>query len=175
MKALLRIEARVAVWARRVAFIGLIGLLGQSLAISLDVLLRWIAGTPIYGLEDVNAIVITVIVAAFFPVLLAERGNVTISFLGDYLGKRMSPRVPAGLDAFGHLVTFVFITIIAWQVFLHAADLGSQETLILRLPAAPGWWVTSVLLGMCVPIQFLVFLVHGARAVTGRTGEQSRP
>ncbi len=165
MKFLLALEVWTVRWASRVAFVGLAGLLAMSLAILVDVTLRWLFGTPLHGLDDVNGILISIIVAAFFPVLLVERKNVTI----DVLGKLLGPRSMEWLNAFGHLVTLLFISVVAWQVAEHAARVATQETLILRLPAAPGWWLTAALFALCVPMQLLVFAVQLGRAVTGQT------
>lgn len=156
-------ERAARVLARGLALIGFAGLLIMALGISTDVLLRWLFSSPIRGLEDVNGILIGIIVMSFFPALLVDRGNVTLEFAGRLLG----PRAGDWLDTFAHFVTLALMTLIAWQLVGHAARISTQETLILRLPTAPGWWLTAALAAVCVPVQGIVFLVHLARAITG--------
>lgn len=163
MTRLAQWEGYARALARGLALIGFVGLLAMALGITADVLLRWLFSSPIHGLEDVNGILIGIVVISFFPALLVDRGNVTLEFAGQALG----PRVSDWLDAFAHLITLALMTLIAWQLFGHAAEISAQETLILRLPTAPGWWLTAALAAVCVPVQVIVFLVHLARALRG--------
>lgn len=164
MNGLLTLETLVARAARAVAFLGLAGLLLQALTIFADVILRWLFDAPIHGLEDINRVAIGVIVACFFPMLLIERKNVSLRFFGMMFG----PRGREWLNVFGHLVTLVFITVVAWQLGLHAGSVAAQESLILKLPSAPGWWAAAAIFWFCVPVQLVVMLVHVGRAVIGR-------
>ena len=169
MIRLLGIERHVVRWARAIAFVGLIGLLVMALAILADVTLRWLFNSPIPGLEDLNGVLVSIIVASFFPALLIERKNVSL----ELFGRLVAPARREWFNSFGHLVTLVFIAVIAWQLVLHAGSVGEQVTLILRLPTAPGWWFAAAVFALCVPVQLLVFLVHLARAVTGRSEDRS--
>ncbi len=164
MNRLLGLEKHVVRWARAIAFVGLIGLLVMALAILADVTLRWLVNVPIPGLEDLNGVLISIVVASFFPALLIERKNVSL----ELFGLLVAPARREWFNSFGHLVTLFFIAVIAWQLVLHAGSVADQETLILRLPTAPGWWFAAALFALCVPVQLLVFVVHLARAVTGR-------
>ena len=67
---------------RRVAFIGLVGLLAVAIATMVDVLLRWLFNSPIEGYEDVSQLLFAVIIAACFPAGLIQGRNITIRFLG---------------------------------------------------------------------------------------------
>jgi hypothetical protein len=53
LAALERLEATIAGWSRNVAVLGVLALLVISVATLADVLLRWIANTPIRGLNDI--------------------------------------------------------------------------------------------------------------------------
>ncbi len=145
------------------AAIGLCGLVFQAVAIVMDVLSRWLFNSPVLGMEDINGLLIVVIVAAFFPAVLHDRGNIAI----DVVGRLFGPRGAETLNAFGHLVTLVFFVILAWQLFRHAADLGGRITQILELPVQPMWWIATGIMSLCVPIQLLVFAVHVGAAITG--------
>ena len=65
-------------FTRRVAFIGLVGLLAVAIATMVDVLLRWLFNSPIEGYEDVSQLLFAVIIAACFPAGLIQGRNITI-------------------------------------------------------------------------------------------------
>ena len=164
MKRLIELEKRVKKWTRTIAMIGLLGLLMQALAIVLDVGMRWLFNSPLFGMEDINGLLITVIIASFFPALLIERGNVTLNFLGTWLG----PEKAEWLNAFGQFVTLLFFIVATWQLASYTLFVAPQTTLILQLPIAPAWWLATALVFLCVPVQLLVFLLHFFSAINRR-------
>ncbi len=166
MEALLDRGAWLDRLTRRVAFVGLIGLLVVAIATMIDVLLRFLFNSPIEGYEDVTQLSFGIIVAACFPAGLLQGRNITIRFLGKALG----PRAELWLEALGAAVTFVFFMLVAWQIAVFAADemANDRYTQTLELRTAPWWWLISVIIFMCLPVQFVVTLVATARAVTGR-------
>jgi TRAP-type C4-dicarboxylate transport system permease small subunit len=151
---------------RRVAFIGLIGLLVVAIATLVDVLLRWLFNAPIEGYEDVTQLLFAVIIAACFPAGLIQGRNITIRFLGKGLGQRAT----LWLEALGAITTFVFFAIVAWQIAAFALEesVKNRFTQTLEMPTGPWWWVVAVILLMCVPVQFVIALVKTAGAITGR-------
>lgn len=152
MPAAARLEARIRRLAGTIALIGVVALMAQAASIVTDALARWILGQPIHGLEDVNAMMIVLIVATFFPSILVERQNVRVDILGRLLGRRAS----LWLDVFGHVVLLIFFVLVAWQFSAYAWDARNQVTLILRLPIAPALLGASLILIACVPLQALV-------------------
>lgn len=161
---LLALEARVKKWTRGIAMLGLICLLIQAIAIVTDVAMRWLFNSPLFGMEDINGMLITVIIASFFPALLIERGNVTINFLGMFLGSAKAE----WLNAFGQFVTLLFFIVATWQMALYCLFVAPQTTLILELPVMPVWLLTALLISLCIPVQLLVFLLHLHAALSGR-------
>jgi TRAP-type C4-dicarboxylate transport system permease small subunit len=161
LSALASIADRARQWSQLIALIGLTCLLFQATAIVADVMLRWIFNSPVFGMEDINQLLLAVILASFFPALLIESKNITIDFLGRALGHRAA----AWFDVFGHLVTLILFTIVAWQLAVYAHEVRLQTTLILQLPVAPAWWLTAVLMALCVPVQALVLMAQIVVAV----------
>lgn len=153
-------------FTRRVAFIGLVGLLSVAIATMVDVLLRWLFNAPIEGYEDVSQLLFAVIIAACFPAGLIQGRNITIRFLGKGLG----PRATLWLEALGAIATFGFFTVIAWQVARFALDesLNNRFTQTLEMPTGPWWWAVTAILLMCVPVQLVIAVVKTIAAVTGR-------
>lgn len=148
-----------------IALVGLTLLLLQATAIVIDVMLRWVFNSPFFGMEDINKLLLAIILASFFPVLLIDSKNITINFLGRALG----PRVSIWFDVFGQLVTLLLFVIVTWQLAVYASEIRSQTTLILQLPVAPAWWLTTGLIALCVPVQLVVVAMHLRLAFHGHS------
>ena len=112
-------------------------LLAIAIGTLADVLGRFLFGAPIRGYNDFAALGIAVTCAAFFPALIARRGNLTI----DLVGRALGPRASRVLDAFGAVVTFVFFTAMAWQYVRYALEMarGGERMAILRWEVWPFW------------------------------------
>ena len=126
-----RLSGAVAVGA------GLV-LLAVALSTTLDVLLRYLAVMPMRGHAELASLSTAIAVAAFFPALVSQRGNVTIKLVGQWLGRSAD----RWLNLFGSLCLLAFIAILAWQLVLYAVSMaeGGEVTPYLRLPVAPAWW-----------------------------------
>ncbi len=112
-------------------------LLAIAIGTSADVLGRWLFGAPIRGYNDFAALGIAVTCAAFFPALIARRGNLTI----DLVGRALGPRASRFLDAFGAFITFVFFAAMAWQYVRYALEMAraGERMAILRWEVWPFW------------------------------------
>ena len=165
MNAIDRLERRIRGWTRGIAIVGLLGLLVISISTMVDVLLRWIANAPFKGLNDINVLAVVIVIAACLPLVVAERQNITIRFLGGALG----PAISRWLDAFGSALLLAYVGVLGWQLALYTADLAEagRTTWFLLLPVTPSWVVASILVLLCVPIQAVAFAVDVVRAVTG--------
>ena len=150
---------------RRIAFLGLIGLMIVTLFILADIVLRGVFDRPIEGLEDVTRFTFAIVVAACYPAGLVQGHNIAIRFLGKALG----PRASNWLDAFGAACTFVFFGLIAWSFVLVTIDdaVNHRFTQTLHLPRAPFWVVISVLVCLTVPLQLAIVALWLKRAAKG--------
>jgi TRAP-type C4-dicarboxylate transport system permease small subunit len=148
MEHLLHPGAWLDRFTRRVAFIGLMGLLIVAVVTMVDVLLRWLFSAPIEGYEDITRLLFAIIVASCFPAGLLQGRNITIRFLGKALGQR----VALYLEALGAIATFFFFTVVTWQVAAFALDetLNNRFTQTLEITTGPWWWFVSFLLLMCI-------------------------
>ena len=151
--------------SRAIALIGLAGLLVLALATVLDVLLRWVFNSPIVGLNDTYAMFAAVVIASSFPLCIAQRGNITIRFLGKILGSRMSNL----FETFGNLVTSGIFVLMAWQLWLYADQLQAdgETTWILQWPVSPWWRVITILVVVNVPVA-LIMAITSFREVIKR-------
>ena len=171
MSSLVSLDKLARDLSQAIALVGLTCLLIQATAIVIDVVLRWIFNSPFFGMEDINQLLIAVILASFFPALLIENKNITIDFLGRTLG----PRISNWLDVFGHSVTLLLFVVVAWQLAIYANEVRSQTTLILQLPVAPAWWLTTGLIALCIPVQIVVVAVHLRLAIGDHDTRSSIP
>jgi TRAP-type C4-dicarboxylate transport system permease small subunit len=149
--------------SRWLALCGLAALLLIAIMVTADVLMRWFANAPIEGVRDISGVAIAVAVSASLPTVLAKNENVTIRFVGRIFG----PRTSGILDAFGSTVVLVVMTIMAWQFLRFSNEIAEagDRTLILRVPLAPWWYVSTVIVMACVPVQIIVVACNVVRAV----------
>ncbi|MCC6472885.1 MAG: TRAP transporter large permease subunit [Burkholderiales bacterium] len=166
VKSLLDRLDEVAVLAtRRVAFVGVLGMLVVAFAQVLDVLLRWFANSPIDGLNEAVGLAIGVAVAATFPAGAAQRVNLAI----DLLGGRVPPRLLAWLKVLAGLLLLLFYVLLAWRVGAYAAKLAERNasTVYLHLPMAPFMWLVAFFLGCAALVQAIAWLVTLRFALAG--------
>jgi len=142
--------------ARLFAIAGLIGLVALALITIADVLMRWLLNSPMDGVADLGRLMVAVVISTFFPLALAERHHISITFLGKALGRRGH----AWLEVFAALVTTVFFTLLSWQLYLFTEEMfeSGETTWILALPVAPCWTAATVFMITCVPIQIAVLI-----------------
>ncbi len=84
--------------------LGVTGFVAVALVTIADVLLRWLFASPVDGLEEVNRLVVAIAIACFFPLAIAERHHIAITFLGSALGQLSS----AWLKALASVATTLF-------------------------------------------------------------------
>lgn len=151
---------------RWVALIGFMGLVAMALLTMADALLRWLNLARIPGFGDYGELVFPVVLASCFPAGLLQNHNITIRFLGRGLPARLS----AWPELVGALATLVFFSLLVWQFTLLTMDLqaNSRTTRTIELPVAPWWWITTVIMGLTVPVQVLVVVETFLTAWKGR-------
>jgi TRAP-type C4-dicarboxylate transport system permease small subunit len=135
---------RIGRLSRVIAALGVLALLALSFAVVLDVLMRWWFRSPIFAVADLAPLLVAVGVAACFPAAIVARQHIAVTALGGRLGGRSE----RALQAFGALALLAFFGLVAWKMLDHARDQSStgETTLLLKLPAAPWWWLVAGIL-----------------------------
>jgi hypothetical protein len=90
--------------------------------------------------------------------------NITVRFMGKWVGTRGE----LWLEVLGQVLTLFVFTLFAWQFFrftLYDVTLTGLSTVVLQIPQAPWWWVATVIMGVCVPLQAVVVLEFVLRAI----------
>lgn len=152
--------------ASSVALIGGVGIYFIAIAVVCDVLMRWLFNSPILGVDDLSIYILAVVVSSFFPAGLAEEKFVTIRFLGKSLG----PKGAAWLEVFGAFCTLFFFILLAWKMSHYAIHVTSSGlgTIVLQLPQAPWWWLVTIVMILCVPIQIIMLYRKLRSAISGK-------
>ena len=163
MELVFRLESRIIRWTRAIAALGCAGLLVVALGTLLDVLLRWVANAPIRGLHDVNGLAIAIVIASCFPLVVAERRNIAIRFLGDTIGARAT----RWLEALGSGALLAFVAAIGWQLAVYTLGMAEsgRTTWNMRIPVTPYWSIATALVLPCIPAQAIAFAADVARAL----------
>ncbi|HEX9904744.1 MAG TPA: TRAP transporter small permease subunit [Propylenella sp.] len=146
------------------AFVGAVAIMMVGIAIVSDVLMRWLFNSPILGVDDLSQFNLAVIVSSFFPMCLVGGHNITIRFLGKALGVRAS----LWLEVWGQSLTLLIFLLLAWQFFrftLYDVTYTGLATVVLQIPQAPWWWVTTIIIWLCVPLQAVVVFETVIRAI----------
>ena len=137
------------------ALSGVGGLLALSLLTIADVVGR-LLGRPIPGFADIATLATAVIIPSFFPILLLRRGNITLRPFASF-GEGGAARV---LDAFGSLLTAIFMVLMAWQYVRFATEAtGSGERMaVLRWSVAPWWWAVAGMVAVTAVVAVAVWV-----------------
>ncbi len=159
-------EAVLLALTRRLAFVGVVGMLAVGILSAIDVLIfRALFNAPIPGLIEILQTVFATAIATVFAAGLAERANLQVDLLSRFTG----PRGARWLAVIGALALLATFGLLAWQCGLKAAHAGriASQTTLLSLPLAPFYWAMAGFLALCVPVQALVTLSTLATALTG--------
>ncbi len=166
MSALLDLlDERCVAVTRRIAFIGVLGMLIIAALTVTDIVLRWLWGASVVGFNEVIAMGLAVAIAATFPAGAAGRVNLTIDILVSHLGRRSV----LWLRVLGAFFLLVLYVLLAWHMGDLASDLFERNvrTVFLRWPQAPFIWTVTLLLGATVAAQIVVALVDLRNALAG--------
>lgn len=147
-------EEQLKAITRWIAMIGLVCLVFLTVATIADVLGRWLFNKPIDGVYDLYKLVIAVVVGSFFPVTLAERHHISITFLGGMAGARVN----AWLNNFANVALLGFLIVMSWQLVLYVVEVrdAGETTWILQWSVAPWWGVTTACIILCIPVQLFI-------------------
>jgi TRAP-type C4-dicarboxylate transport system permease small subunit len=152
--------ARVA--ARGLAVAGLGLLLCFAVATIADGMLRFFFAHPIDAVNDLGGVIAAVAVASCIPLVMLERGNITIRFIATFIG----PRAARVADLAAGLLVEAILIGMTWQFVRFATQAGTDgiATWMLHVPTAPFWWVVAGLIATGAAMQAIVivrYLVGG--------------
>jgi len=135
-------------------------------AVSADVFMRYVFGSPIVGVWDLCTMAFAIIIWGPMTHAALKGSHIALTFLLDRF-----PRLPRlGLQVIISLVTSGMLGLVSWQLLLHAIHLDVTEFVspTLRIPHAPIAYFAAF---ACV-IMALAFLIRFPEAVAKFRKEQ---
>jgi C4-dicarboxylate transporter DctM subunit len=150
-------------YVRPLASVGVLGMLIAAATTVADVLLRWLAGTGVLGLNEITSLVFAVAIAACLPAGTA--GGVHLKI--DIFARWITGRLAAWLDVFGAVLLLIFFALLSQRMLVFAGTLYSQSrtTVLLGLPMAPFIFVVVLLLTVSTLVQAVIAVNKGRQAV----------
>lgn len=124
-----------------------------------DVVSRYFLSRPIAAALELTEALMAVIIFAALPLVSARGTHITV----DLLEMAMGERVSLYLDAVVQFVCALAIGVVAWRVFVRAAQLhGYGETsAVLMYPV----WPTAAIVALGSMVSVLVFIGRGTLAL----------
>jgi len=169
------LHARAIALGRRLAFIGVLGLLLIAILTSIDITLRSLSIGFVPGSNEILALGVAIAVAATFPAGAAELANLAV----DVLAEKLSERTKDRLRFVGAILLLIVYFFVAWSVFDSTRTLSARGavTEYLRWPQAPFIAVVAGLLALATLIQIVMVFIAlrealAADRVRGRNGHR---
>ena len=152
---LAKLEQISLVGTRALSVVGLIALMFLAAMTIADGLMRSLANQPIEGVRDLGGLAIALAIACCIPVVMIERGNITVRLL-----EAASPRLSRVLEVIATVLVLGVLVVLTWQIWLYAEKMmrAHETTFVLQIPAAPFWFGVSVILACAVLAQVIVML-----------------
>ncbi len=163
-----RLESLALVSTRALSIIGLVALMILAFITLANGLLRWLINQPIAGVVDVGALATAIAVSCCMPVALMERSHITFRLVSS-----VSPRFGRWLDIFADIAVAIVLVLVAWQFWVYSGELAisGERTYVLKIPAAPFWYVADVIFWITMAVQWIVVALDIGRLV----GAHARP
>jgi TRAP-type transport system small permease protein len=168
-RSLATLERVALVSTRALSVLGLFALMFLAFVTLANGLMRWLINQPIAGVVDVGALAIAIAVACCIPVSLMERSHITFRFVSS-----VSPRLGRWLDVLADMAVVVVLALMAWQFWVYAGELvtSGERTYVLKLPAAPFWYATDVILWIAAAVQCVVVALDVGYLVGGQAAPE---
>lgn len=145
------------VLAKLFAISGLLAILTGAGLTLINVGLRSLFDTSIYGVNDLVLLIVFVAIAASFPIAMRDRQHMRITILGSSLFKG---RHIKKFDFFSGLFTLAFLVLLTIEFAKKAQKITEYGNVseIALIPLAPWWWCATIFLGGAVLLQLEVLL-----------------
>lgn len=142
--------------------IGGIAVVSMMAVTCLDVLLRGF-GHPLVWAVDLVGFLALMSLACALPITHAEAGHVGV----DLFVQKLSVRTQAWFDTVTSLVSCILFGVIAWRMWLYAAELAAkgEVSMTVQIPKSPFIYLVAVCFAVLTATVFLDFLRHAGKAV----------
>ena len=172
LKAFDALDVSIQTLTRRIASVGVIGMLLISIVTTIDLLiLRGLLNKPLAGSNELLQTILAVAIASVLASGFALRSNLNVDIFQTWFGKRTA----SWLEVIGHLIFAALLVLMAWRVAHQALNAAAraQQTVVMQLPTAPFLIAIAGLVVLSAAVQILVFLIELARTMAHRTPASS--
>lgn len=155
---------RGAEWiAQRLALVAVLAVLLIAFANVSNVILRSLFATSLYGLNEINTLLVAIAVSSCLPYGMVRDAPLKITGLRDM----MPPRVAVWFNFFGALFMMAFLAVVAWRIGAYAMRIGAanQTTVMTDIPKAPFFWGVAISVGLATLVQMAMAARAAANAV----------
>jgi TRAP-type C4-dicarboxylate transport system permease small subunit len=144
----------------------LLGLTGLTVV---DVGLRYVFNSPIFGARDVAKLILLVCVALSIAYSARTGGQVAIEVFTSLMG----PRITRWTEVFVRLAAVAMLVILTWRLWISGLNAGrfGEASLALQIPYTPFYFILSI--GML--LYALVLIVEIPLFLRGRSVEAAPP
>jgi C4-dicarboxylate transporter DctQ subunit len=145
----------------------LVMLLGMTLVIGFDVILRMGFGQPIRGAHDLVGLSMLMLFVLGLPHSWRAGHHVRM----DMIYRAMPDDAARVVDIFAGLAAFVFAGMLAYQAFVYVPSLMSRGSgsMLLKVP----YWPFAIAIGVSSILFAVAILMDLYMSVTGRQGRSS--
>jgi len=144
-------EALVRGVTRRVASIAAGSVLLIAFANVFDIVLRNFFSTSLYGLNEINALLVAIAVSTCLPYGLLTGSALVIRVLEQHVPQAVRHTMQLGAA----LLSMVFFTLLAWRIWGVAATMErtGQTTIMTDIAKAPFFYGVAIAIGVAALIQ----------------------
>ena len=162
--ALARLERVAVIGTRALSVLGLFALMVLASITLANGLLRGAFNYPIAGVVDVGGLAIAIAVSCCIPISMMERSHITFRMVSS-----LSPALGRYLDLLADVMVAVVLGLMSWQFWTYAGELvlTGERTYVLKIPAAPFWYVCGTILWIATAVQFVVIALDVGRLSGG--------
>lgn len=141
---------------RRISAIAVASILLIAFANVTEITLRNVFHTSLFGLNEINALLVAIAVSTCLPAGLATGAALTINLLKN----RVSKNIQMWLDVFATALMTIFFALAAWRVWAAASTMAktNQTTIMTSIQKAPFFWGMSIAIGFAALILFVQLL-----------------
>lgn len=158
------LNRNAADWANRVAIVAVASLMVVALSNIVDIVLRNLFQTSLFGVNEINLLLVAVAASACLPNGVARKSALTIDILTSALPEAITfqARVAASL------LTALFFGLLSWRLGVSAYEFWTQglTTVLLEVPRGPFFMVIAVFLGFAALVQLGLLLETVVSTIT---------
>lgn len=146
-----QVNRLLAGMGERVALIAVVAVLLIAFANVTDILLRNFAHISLYGLNEINTLLVAIAVATCLPHGFARNAPLRI----DALSGSVPKPVGAWLSVFGSTAMLLFFAIVAWRMAAAAATMqrNDETTVMMEIAKAPFFYGVAIAIGFGALVQ----------------------